>query len=131
MRGDVYVFLNLIKYNTLFCTNGFIEKPQARTPERCLVRFKICHSKWCHKICNQTFSYRFIVAAMLEEKSYIFWCLSISIYLLIKARESSRSLKCSLHVKFKIDVRQEDGVLFFECVIQPECHSWLHVCICA
>ena len=49
----------------------FIEKPLARTPERCLVKFKMCHSKWYHKICNQTFSYRFIVAAILDEKSNI------------------------------------------------------------
>ena len=47
----------------------FIEKSQARTPERCLLKSKMCHSKWYHKICIQTFSYRFIVSVKLDEKS--------------------------------------------------------------
>ena len=38
------------------------------TPERCLVKFKMCHSKWCNKIGNQTFSYRFIVAATMVKQ---------------------------------------------------------------
>ena len=45
----------------------FIVRLLARTPERCLVKFKMRHSKWCYKICNQTFSYRFIVAAILDQ----------------------------------------------------------------
>ena len=58
----------------MFKTNVSIIHGSIRTPERSLVKLNICHSKWYHKICNQTFSYRFIVAAILDEKSNIFWC---------------------------------------------------------
>ena len=33
-----------------------------------MVKFKMCHSKWCHKVCNQTFCYMFIVVTILDKK---------------------------------------------------------------
>ena len=80
----------------------------------------MCHLEWCHKICNQTFSYRFIVAAIMDEKSNIFWCSSISIYLLINVVKTVEGLfEMHLHAKFtkkkkkkkKKNARQENRVL--------------------
>ena len=56
---------DLRKYNTVFYTNICKKKKKKkkkgkqRTLKRCLVKFKMCHSKGCHEVCNQTFSYRF------------------------------------------------------------------------
>ena len=46
-------------------------------------KLKMCHLKWRHKICNQTFSYRFIVTAILDINRIYFGA-----YLLIKAMEN-------------------------------------------
>ena len=46
----------------------FIIEKKIYKHERCLVKFKMCHSKWYHKICDQTFPYTFIVAAIFDEK---------------------------------------------------------------
>ena len=53
--------------STILCSIRifFIEKKEARTPEWCLVEFKMCHSKSCHEM-------RPIVAAILDEKSNFF-----------------------------------------------------------
>ena len=63
----------------------------------------MCLSKWYHKICNQAFSYKFIVAAILEEKSNIFLLLNY-FYLPSNIDYKKREkvyLKHNLHAKFK------------------------------
>ena len=72
---NMYIW-DLRKYNTgSYTIIIFLSKNHKHErPKDVLAKFKTCHSKWYHKICNQTFSYRFIVAAILDEKSNIFLC---------------------------------------------------------
>ena len=79
MRGDSPHHARL---RLVFYTNIFFEKKNKHECPKDVVKFKKCHSKWYHKICNKTFSYRFIVAAILDEKSNIFLCKSTPVYLL-------------------------------------------------
>ena len=58
------------------------KKNISTTAQKCLVKFKMFHPKWCYKIYNLTFSYRLIVAAIFDEKSNILFCVNPFLYTL-------------------------------------------------
>ena len=103
----------------MFYTNIFIEESQARKPEKCLVKLKICHSKWCRKICNQTFSCGLIMEATLDEKIEHL-CVCVLFFFYISSNKCCRKwynfyLKCNLRANFKKWCQTGNMVLFIEC----------------
>ena len=110
MRGDFPQHACLRKYNTALYTNNFWKI--INTNARKMLKSKMCHSRWYYKNWNQTFSYRFFVAAILDEKSF----LALVHFCIPSNKDCRRFIWNAVCMRnLKIDVRQANGVLSLEC----------------